>query len=52
MTEVAGELNIMSKIRQLGNASRDLMAAISESKTNYWASYVADGACPFGHRFC
>ena len=47
MTEVAGELSIMTRIRHLGDASRDLMATISESKTNYWASYVADLVCPF-----
>ena len=46
MIEVSQELSIATKIRQIGTAASDLMGTISESRANYWASYVTDFSCP------
>lgn len=45
--EVGHELSIAIRIRKIGCASSALVRTISESRTNYWASYVADFTCPF-----
>jgi sterol desaturase/sphingolipid hydroxylase (fatty acid hydroxylase superfamily) len=47
MIDFGHELSIAMRIRQIGCASRTLARTISESSTNYWASYVTDFTCPF-----
>jgi sterol desaturase/sphingolipid hydroxylase (fatty acid hydroxylase superfamily) len=47
MTEVVHKLSIATRIGQAGCAARDLAQTVSESRTNYWASYVTDLTCPF-----
>jgi sterol desaturase/sphingolipid hydroxylase (fatty acid hydroxylase superfamily) len=47
MIEVVPKLSITTRIKQAGDAARDLAQAISKSRANYWASYVADFMCPF-----
>ena len=47
MIEVVHKLSIATKIGQAGCAARDLAQAVSESRINYWASYVTDLTCPF-----
>ena len=34
------------KARQVGNGTRSLVAAICESRFNYWAAYATDFSCP------
>jgi sterol desaturase/sphingolipid hydroxylase (fatty acid hydroxylase superfamily) len=47
MIEIRHEVSITTRVRQIGCVSRSLVGTISESRTNYWASYVIDLACPF-----
>ena len=47
MIEVGDELSIAARMRQIGPASRELMREISETRWNYYASYVTDFICPF-----
>jgi hypothetical protein len=47
MIEIRHEVSITTRVRQIGCVSRSLVRTISESRTNYWASYVIDLACPF-----
>jgi hypothetical protein len=46
MIEVDDRQGIASRIRQFSAASGSVVAAIAESRLNYWASYVTDFSCP------
>lgn len=46
MIEVGEESTITARMSQIADASRNLMGSISESRWNYWASYVTDYSCP------
>jgi sterol desaturase/sphingolipid hydroxylase (fatty acid hydroxylase superfamily) len=41
-----GELNFAGRFTQIGSALSSMMAAISRSRTNYWAAYAVDLTCP------
>jgi sterol desaturase/sphingolipid hydroxylase (fatty acid hydroxylase superfamily) len=45
MTQAGDELGIAASIRRIRDTSGSLVAAISESRFNYWASYVTDFSC-------
>jgi sterol desaturase/sphingolipid hydroxylase (fatty acid hydroxylase superfamily) len=47
MIEAGHELSVATRLRQIGYAARDAAHAVSESRTNYWASYLTDFTCPF-----
>jgi len=46
MIGIGDELDLTIRVRQMGEASRSLLRAISKSRANYWASYVVDFSCP------
>ena len=46
MMEVEEQSNFGIVLRQFGRTCTDLMATISESRWNYYLSYITDGACP------
>ena len=47
MIEAGPELSVATRLRRIGYAARDVAHAVSESRTNYWASYLTDFTCPF-----
>jgi len=46
MIEARDDFNMTARMRQLGATLNQMMAAMSESRWNYYLSYVTDGACP------
>ena len=46
MTELGDELNVANKGTQIGDSSRSLLRSLSQSRANYWLSYVVDFSCP------
>ncbi|MEO6816428.1 MAG: hypothetical protein ABI177_06985, partial [Edaphobacter sp.] len=47
MIEVVHKRSIAMRMGRAGSAARDLAQAVTESRANYWASYVTDLSCPF-----
>ena len=47
MIDVGQDVSIAAMLRRIGSAAAGLMAAITESRWNYYASYVTDFICPF-----
>jgi len=45
MTQAGDGLSMAARLRKISDASGSLVAAIAESRINYWASYVTDFSC-------
>lgn len=46
MIDFGDELDIALRVKQMSYASRSLVRTISQSRANYWLSYVVDFICP------
>ena len=51
MIDFGDELDIALRVKQMSYASRSMVRSISQSRANYWLSYVVDFGCPvlFGY---